>query len=159
MGKRSLAEAEIRERRAVQLKIAGLTYQQIADTPVGDGLVDEDGDPITLYATATGAWDAVQRSLKKHAAEFTESLDELRTLELERLDALFRAHSPKALKGDDKATNQCLRIMEARRKYVGGLEAPQKVQMDVSSDEQTLAALSILSELKSRPALSDSVEK
>jgi hypothetical protein len=59
----------------------------------------------------------------------TPDLEEVRKLELERLDELQTAHWPKATNGDVFATQQVLAIMTKRAALLG-LNAPQKVQTE-----------------------------
>lgn len=139
MSRRSKVDAQLRERRAVQLKLAGKTFQEIADTEI---------DGTKLYGSAGAAHDAIMRVLNAEQEEYGRNVEELRTQELSRLDALYQNNFLRALKGDDKASNVCLRIMEQRRKYIGGLEVPQKIDTEIAADEKTLVALSMLAELK-----------
>jgi hypothetical protein len=44
---------------------------------------------------------------------------EVRTLELDRLDALWLSQYDKAKKGDVSALDRCLKIMDRRAKYLG----------------------------------------
>lgn len=41
-----------------------------------------------------------------------------RTLELDRLDKLWATHYPKAMKGDDKSTQACLKILQQRKEIL-----------------------------------------
>lgn len=83
--------------RALQLRRAGATYDQIANQ-LG-------------YADRSGAYRAVRRALDEAVHEPAgESLN----LELERLDALMLGLWGKASKGDVKAVDAVLRIMDRR---------------------------------------------
>ena len=66
------------------------------------------------------------------AALEDEVRENLRRLEVERLDALLIAHWAKATGGDDAATRTCLRIMERRAALLGldvmVADGPQAVQ-------------------------------
>ena len=100
-----------RQRQALQLRAGGATYQQIADA-LG-------------YRGAAGALKAVRAGL---LATLQEPADELRTLELARLDALLRAVWPKAMRGELTAVDRVLKIME-RRANLLGLDAPVRVNI------------------------------
>jgi hypothetical protein len=61
-----------------------------------------------------------------------EPADEVRKQELDRIDRLQVAVWNRALKGDDKAINTVLRLMERRARLLG-LDAAQRVQAEVVS--------------------------
>lgn len=128
----SVDQAE-KDAQAVRLRRDGLGYQAIADR------LD--------YANASGAWKAVQRTLKliQH-----DAVDELRTLELERLDVMLASLAPLVTAGPEltdielptgetvralvprakqlDAMDRVMRIMEQRRRLVPDLEVPKAVQ-------------------------------
>lgn len=105
-------EAKERMAQAVELRKRGMTYQAIADA-LG-------------YAHPGAAHKAVTTALRE---TMREPADELRTLELERLDAIMAANWDKATgeDPDERAATTVLRVMEARRKLLG-LDAPAKVE-------------------------------
>jgi hypothetical protein len=73
------------------------------------------------YSGKQGAHDAVMRALD---ATLREPADELRWLDLKRLDLLWRGFYPRAIAGDHRATNACLQIMDRRARLLG-LYAPR----------------------------------
>jgi hypothetical protein len=91
-----------RQLRALELRKAGATYDMIAGA-LG-------------YAHRSGAAQAVQAALK---AVVREPAEEVRTLELERLDAMLMALWPAVRNGNFGASAQALRIMERRAKLLG----------------------------------------
>jgi hypothetical protein len=103
---RRLAAAE-RHRKALELRLAGATFGSIARD--------------LAYANEAGPRRAVAKAMARAQALATEKVDELRTLELERLDALQVALWPK--RGNPRVTNAILRVMERRAKLIG-LDAP-----------------------------------
>jgi hypothetical protein len=107
-GKVSLAD---RQRRAVDLRSAGATYQQIAQA-LG-------------YAGTGSAWKAVHAALRRQEYE---SVAELRQLQGDRLDTALRAVWPRVVTGDDGAIATMLRI-EKRRAALFGLDAPTKQEI------------------------------
>lgn len=131
---RRIAAAE-RRRRALQLKLAGATFEQIARTPTDAA----NGDHRPLYSSRQRAHEAVQKALKEIQAETRGSAEELRTLELARLESMQMALWPSTrptkpvsqeCKGcgaevtmyrepDKEAVDRVIKIMERRAKYLG----------------------------------------
>ena len=66
--------------------------------------------------------------------------NKVRQIELERLDRMMMGLWPKAVNGDEKATGQCLQIMELRARYLG-LFAPQNIKVKFNPVEVFLANL------------------
>jgi hypothetical protein len=95
---------------ALALRKAGLTYQAIADA---------------IGVTKNAAWKLVGVALKE---TIQEPADELRTLELERLDALSEVLWPMAMAGDLHAHDRYIRLMERRAKLLG-LDAPVRKEL------------------------------
>lgn len=104
-----------KEVRVLELRRAGLTWANIADQ-VG-------------YADPTGAYAAYKRAVKR---VLKEPVQEVLDQELDRLDRLQVAVWGRAMKGDDRAINTILRLMERRAKLLG-LDAAQKVQAEVTT--------------------------
>lgn len=96
------AAAAARALQALQLRKEGCTYEQIAQQ--------------CGYRSRSGAYDAVQRELQR---TMQEPADDVRQLEVMRLDDLYRAMIPKALKGDTWSVDRCLKIMERRAALLG----------------------------------------
>ncbi len=105
-----------RQRQALELRKAGVPYAKIAEA-LG-------------YAHASGAHKAVASALKK---TLQEPADDLRKLELERLDAMLFAIWPSVTKGIQPAIDRALRIMERRAKLLG-LDAPVKQAVGQDAD-------------------------
>jgi hypothetical protein len=105
---RNKALAQWRKARAVELAIGGASYGAIA-FEVG-------------YSHRGTAYKAVHKALAEQVAGHVE---ELRRLELDRLDALQAAVWDKALADDSAAVNTVLRIIEQRARLLGlGQESP-----------------------------------
>lgn len=102
-----------KERAALELRKGGMTFDRIAD---------ELG-----YADRSGAWKAVNAAMN---ATIQEPADELRRLEVERLDALLLAMWGQALGGSTWHVDRCLSIMDRRAKLLG-LDAPTRRIVDV----------------------------
>jgi hypothetical protein len=98
-----------RQAEAIRLRSQGLSYPAIAKR-LG-------------FRSRQAAFDAVRRALD---STIREPADELRQLDLLRLDRLWRAHYPAACAGDQQATATCLRIMERRSRLLG-LDVPTTI--------------------------------
>lgn len=91
-----------RRRQACELRLAGVEWAQIAKQ-VG-------------YASASGAFDAVQAAIREGVEE---SAAQVRQQELARLDAMLMGLWTKARRGDAQAVDRVLRIMDRRAHYLG----------------------------------------
>jgi hypothetical protein len=100
-----------RQRQALELRKAGVGFQQIADQ-LG-------------YGGPSGAFNAVARALQKVIQEPAEAV---LALELARLDAMLLGLWPKARAGHASAVDRVLKLMDRRAKYLG-LDAPVKVDL------------------------------
>jgi hypothetical protein len=115
-------EAVERQRKAVELRKAGMSYEAIAD---------ELG-----YAGKSGAYKAVHTALTR---TLQEPADELRALEAARLDDLWRGIWLDARKGNVAKIDRALKIM-ARRAALLGLDAPIKTE-DVTDRRKEAEAI------------------
>ena len=98
----SKAVAAVKRAKVVEAVANGATYEQAAQQ--------------AGYATRSGAYKAFWRALGDRQAD---SVDQHRTLEVQRLDALQAAMWDKPLAGDIKALNAVLRIIEQRSRLLG----------------------------------------
>lgn len=127
-----------RERKAVELARAGVGYDEIA-RQVG-------------YANRGGAWKAVQAALRRTQQG---DADDLRALECDRLDRVLTGVWPRAVRGDDAAVRNVIRISQQRARLMG-LNAPIKTELTIALDERQAALIvgaiqAILSELRLSP--------
>ena len=99
---RSLAQARIKRARAVELMSEGKSYDQIA-REVG-------------FAHRGSAHRADSKAL---AERTVEAVDDLRQIELDRLDRLQESLWPKAMDGDLQAVITILRITDRRIRLLG----------------------------------------
>lgn len=100
---------------ALELRKGGASYRAIAENAeVG-------------VKTPSGAFRLIQRALK---LTLQEPADDVRRIELERLDRLQLAHWTPAKRGDPTATARVLEIMRMRARLLG-LEAPVKLDHTV----------------------------
>lgn len=102
-----------RMHEALQLRIAGVPYWQIAED------LGEEEDTVRHW---------VLRQLEAYAGEEVRNADVARQLHLERLDAIMRGSWQKAAQGSADHATIVLRCMERASKLLG-LDAPQKVDI------------------------------
>jgi hypothetical protein len=107
--------------RALELRKAGATYEQIAQQ-LG-------------YAHKGKAYEAVTAAMREVTREGAE---EVLNLELARLDALTVALWPKARQGSGPAVDRVLKVMERRAKLLG-LDYNEARMADVAEREVALA--------------------
>lgn len=112
MGRKKMPEPSVieRERKVLELRLLGITWEQIAST-VG-------------YASAGAAWKAYQRALVR---TLREPAEEVRVQEAERLNRIMTVHLQRAIQGDVASANLVLRIMERRARLLG-LDEPTKIE-------------------------------
>ena len=98
----TLAVAEYRKARSVELALQGVPYDDIA-REVG-------------YSNRGTAWRTVTKALRERV---DEAVEEYRQTELARLDALQLGLWDKATSGDIPSANAVLKIMEKRMRLLG----------------------------------------
>jgi len=104
----------------MSMRKAGYSYAEIAEAT---GL------------TEGGAYRLVKRVLKRWNEKLAEDTQEVRRLELSRLDEMLQALWPKVQKGNQGAVDRALRIMDRRSKYLG-LDAPTSLRLPIPPDDQ-----------------------
>lgn len=119
----NVIEATERQRQAVELRKAGGSFEEIA-RQLG-------------YKDPSGAYRAVRTALRK---TIQQPADELRQLEVARLDALLVGLWSDARKGDVAKIDRVLKIMQ-RRADLLGLDAPKRVDatIEVRQEAERLA--------------------
>lgn len=110
--------AQEKKRRALEMRKVGATYEEI-QRALG-------------YKSVCSAWKAVQSALR---SMIKEPAEEVRKLELARLDRMFRAYWPKVIQGDIQAGNLVLKIADRRARLLG-LDMPVKVAPTDPSGER-----------------------
>ncbi len=105
-------QSAIRRKEAVDLRIEGKTYREIAQE---------------LGVTPTRARQLVAEALAAIEKDTAESAEELRRLELDRLDQLQSGLWEEAAAGNLKAVGAALKIMERRARLLG-LDAPTRTE-------------------------------
>lgn len=100
-----------RRSKALNMRLAGLSYQQIADA--------------LEYADRAAACKDITRALELHQREAAQSTELLRTAEAARLDLLQSAMWPDAMDGQVRPAETVLKIIDQRIRLFG-LGAVQK---------------------------------
>lgn len=128
---RSIAALE-RRRTALELRKRGFAYSEIADH---------------LGVTRQAVHQMVKKGIAEILDETRESAEEVRTLELERLDRMFMRLYKEAMPShpdaivNHKAIETMLKIMDRRSKLMG-LDAPSKHEvMTIDQLDAQIAAL------------------
>jgi hypothetical protein len=103
-----------RKKLAVNYRIGGKTYEEIG---------------ALLKISRQAAHQLVVKALKDNAAKIAESVDELRRLELERLDFMRNALWGQVIKGDLGAVDRALKISK-RMSELTGIDAPIKQEIN-----------------------------
>lgn len=124
-----------RRAKATALRIAGMDWQSIADQ-LG-------------YSSRGAACTDVSRALEANLAELRDKAEEMRSIESMRLDRLQASLWPKAVKGDVKAIDAVLRIIDRRMRLLGlhqipstpGLEAARSMLGSLAEGLTRLAGI------------------
>lgn len=98
----SLAQARLKRARAVELAVEGYSYEEIARR-VG-------------YTNRGSAHRAVFKALGEREVQ---AVEELRHVELDRLEQLHATYWPKAIEGDRAAAQVILKVMDRRIRLQG----------------------------------------
>lgn len=106
------ARTALRYREALEARAAGAEFYQIAEL---------------LGITEDSARRLVKRALD---ATLREPADDVRKLELKRLDMYLQVYHAKAMDGHGPSLDRCLAIME-RRARIEGIDAP--IEVDYAS--------------------------
>ncbi|MEM8933764.1 MAG: hypothetical protein AAGE94_21415 [Acidobacteriota bacterium] len=114
--------AALRRAKALELRKAGATYDQIADQ-LG-------------YASRASAYKAVAKALKAIEDQVVEGATEMCRLEVERLDRLLVALWPKASAGHLGAIDRVIRISERRCRLLG-------IDAAIRADHQVTATVQV----------------
>ena len=112
------ADMIARRREALEMRKRGANYREIA-AALGVGLT-------TAHRYVTAELDELR-------AETRASAEQLRDLELERLDQYLARLQPKIEDGDEKAIATALRVQERRAKLTG-LDAPQRTEVTIGGE-------------------------
>ena len=120
----SQRQVKIRKPKAGELQVSHAEKQAAALILRKSGHTFEEIAEQLDYASKSGAFKAVMSALKK---TIQEPADELRALELERLDVMLKSVWPFILKGSPRHVEMGLKVMD-RRAALLGLDAPKQVE-------------------------------
>ncbi|GAA1353704.1 hypothetical protein [Streptomyces beijiangensis] len=139
--------AAIAKRRAdaIELHVAGVDWLTIALKLSADPAINTTGvaypqgygierygkglEPPADDALIRAACKDIREALKQRQAQLDDRVDELRTVEAERLDRLFFVAYRQAVKdGELPAIDRALRVMERRARLLG-LDRPAKTEI------------------------------
>lgn len=130
--KRVVAIAE-RSNKAMQLRKQGKTYRAISIAVAAE---------YGITYSESMAHEDVTRELKRIQTELKQSTDEVRTLELERLDNLLSKLNNQINSGDLNAIDRALKISERRCKILG-VDAPIEIRIREQVQIQVEANLNL----------------
>lgn len=125
-----------RRAQAIQMRLAGLTYDVIAQR--------------LKYSSRQAAAKDIERALAVALRDANRSAEEFREVELMRLDRLQAAAWAKAVQGDPRAIHACLQVIDRRCKLLG-LDAPQRHEV-LTIDTLDAAIRDLEAELADDPA-------
>lgn len=131
---------QARRTEALTLRLAGLTQEQIAER---------------LEIEKPAVDRMINRTLNQ--AE-NQNVEQMRSLENQRLDRAQTAIWQQVLNGDLKAVETFLRISQQRSK-VNGLDAPKKVDVNVGIRNEMQRALDELESVAAEATVIDQVEE
>lgn len=121
----TVAAATDKAYAAMELRKAGRTYEEIA---------------TELNCSIAGAWKSVNRYLVERREQIAESANEVREIELQRLEAATLLAMEHIRAGDLSGIDRLLRVQERRAKLLG-LDAPTVIQATINAaDEAAYAA-------------------
>jgi hypothetical protein len=137
-GRFAIAAVDISD-KAVQLRREGRSCAEIGKQ---------------LGCSQSTAWEAINRWLVAKRADIKEAADDVREMELARMDEMMAGIYPTALQGDMQAIDRVLRIMERRAKLLG-IDAPTRQEV-TGAEGGPLDIRAVASEFKAKlMALSD----
>lgn len=123
------AQVAERRRRAVELKLSGMTYEQIATELKDMG-----------YTDRGHVFNDLRNARIQAGREAAEGLEELRALTNDRYERLLLAHWKKALAGDEKSTRAVLQIL-TQQAALNGTNAPKDLRIQLEHRQDVEASL------------------
>lgn len=125
-------EAVDKEKASLDLRRAGFTYREIADT-------------LTISVGAAHAY--VKTGMMRAIEECKESGSLVRAQELDRIDRMQRAVWKQAIEGDMQAIATVLRLME-RRAALLNIDAPKSFHIEEGNGKSKKGLSAIYADLK-----------
>lgn len=118
-----------REVRAVEFRKAGLTYEAIAEriSDIENAEAIERGEDPAKPIRASTAYKCVRRWFQRTERKTAETIEDVRQLELERLNTMLTGLWTRARDGDAAAIDRVIKIQQRRAELLG-LDAPKPKQ-------------------------------
>ncbi len=107
------AEIELRRNRAIELRIEGFSYREIAKE---------------LGVSVATAFNDVEAVIQRNKAEADERADKARHIALHRIDVAVRGLMPDVRSGNARSAEVMAKLEERRAKLIG-LDAPEKREL------------------------------
>lgn len=114
---------EERRRVAMEMRLAGVDLATIAEKVPG-------------YSSATHVSMDLKRARDRSKAQLDEKVEDLRDLQVDRLERMMRALWPKVLKGDTKAVETAAKLI-IHMSDLRGLKAPTKIELQHRIEVET----------------------
>ena len=131
-----LIETARRRKFVLEKRRRGYSYSDIAEAATeefGVGRLPSGWDERYAHKDLT-------RALRKVQADLEETAQEVRTLELIRLDALYKGVAADAEDGDTDAVSEARKIIKRRCRMLG-LDEPEELDVTASTDTETIETL------------------
>lgn len=122
---------EQRRLQILNMRVAGFSHSQIAQA---------------VHLSPNNISQIIAKELAKTRALADQALEDLRSLEVARLDEAVRALWPKAMTGHPRSIEIILKVMERRAKLLG-LDAPERqVTLDLTESLSSLTPQELTAE-------------
>ena len=141
-------DTQTRRSFVLSLRKSGATYRQIAQAAEQQF----GADALPRGWDERYAYNDIARELEKLKTLNSGLTEDVRELEVQRLDELLLSIWPQARKGNHGAVDRVLRIMERRARLLG-LDAPTRA--DVTSGGEKIKGYTVLANPDQWPAPSD----
>ncbi len=107
------AEIELRRNRAIQLRVEGWSYREIAEE---------------LKVSVSTAFGDVESVIERNRQEANENAEKARRIALQRIDVAVRGLMPDVRSGNARSAEVMAKLEERRAKLIG-LDAPEKREL------------------------------
>ena len=131
-----LIETARRRKFVLEKRRQGYSYPDIAEAAAeefGLGRLPDKWDRRYAHKDVT-------RALQKVQADLEETAQEVRTLELIRLDALYKGVAADAESGDTDAAGEARKIIKRRCRMLG-IDEPEELDVTAGTDTETIETL------------------
>ncbi len=118
-------EITTQQQEAIALRKAGYTLAEIG---------------AAMGVTKERIWFVIDSAMQEYRDDIKRGLDELRAIEIARLDRMLQAVWKAAAGGDLQSVDRVLRISERRARLLG-LDAPVKIAQTDPTGDQTYGVL------------------